>query len=193
MASVLVVDDEADIRELLRINLELDGHQVVTAPDGRRALECILEQAPDVVVLDVVMPGMDGWEVLRHIKADRTPEVATVPVIMLTARHAPLDRLQGTIEGAIRYMTKPFSVDELRHEVSAALEGDPEPVRRRRLQHEALEELARMEKGEPAPVHPTPRPHLTRLEGQARLALRPTPRPCVPTRCSPCPRVSGAC
>jgi CheY-like chemotaxis protein/DNA-binding CsgD family transcriptional regulator len=165
MASVLVVDDEEDIRELVRINLELDGHRVITAPDGRAALDHVRAHLPDVVVLDVMMPGMDGWGVLAEMKSER-PEVASIPVLMLTARTDNLDRLRGGIEGAIRYLTKPFALDELRAEVRKALEGEPEPVKRRRAQHDALEELARLERGGP-PVRASrgPRPRLTKLEG----------------------------
>src|SRR5581483_8142710 len=168
MASVLVVDDEEDIRELVRINLELDGHSVETANTGTDALAHLRTRVPDVVVLDVMMPGMDGWEVLAKIKSDGTADLAQVPVLMLTARTDDMDRIRGGIEGAIRYITKPFSLSVLRDEVNKALEGEPEPVKRRRAQHGALEQLARLEKGEsaqqgPASAH-SPRPRLTKLE-----------------------------
>ncbi|HEX9969244.1 MAG TPA: response regulator [Acidimicrobiales bacterium] len=163
MALVLVVDDEDDIRELVRINLELDGHVVATARDGREALEYVATRVPDVIVLDVMMPAMDGWEVLSRMKAQNAAPISQVPVLMLTARTEEMDRLRGGIEGAIRYITKPFSLTDLRAEVRAALEGDPEPVKRRRAQHEALEQLARMERGDAAPPT-TARPRLTKLE-----------------------------
>ena len=164
MASVLVIDDEDDIRELVRINLELDGHVVTAVPDGTTALDYVQSHVPDVVVLDVMMPGMDGWTVLARMKGER-PEVATIPVLMLTARTDDMDRLRGGIEGAIRYITKPFSLNDLRDEVRRALEGDPEPVKRKRAQHDALEQLARMESGD-ASTRATnaPRPRLTKLE-----------------------------
>ena len=176
MASVLVVDDEDDIRELVRINLEIDGHEVTTASSGQEALEVLKDTTPDVVVLDVMMPGMDGWEVLSRIKADHT-EVSNVPVLMLTARTDDMDRIRGGIEGAIRYITKPFSLGDLRDQVRAALEGEPEPVKRRKAQHSALEQLARLEKGDAAqaPATAPPRPHLTKLEG-APEAKQPPPR-----------------
>ena len=165
MAAVLVVDDEDDIRELVRINLELDGHDVTTVPDGRTALDHVQSQLPDVVVLDVMMPGMDGWAVLAQMKSER-PEIASIPVLMLTARTDDMDRLRGGIEGAIRYITKPFSLSDLRSEVAKALEGDPEPVKRKRAQHDALEQLARMERGDMSSRPTTaPRPRLTKLEG----------------------------
>ena len=167
MASVLVVDDEDDIRELVRINLEIDGHHVATAASGQEALASLKDATPDVVVLDVMMPGMDGWEVLSRIKADGDSAAANVPVLMLTARADDMDRIRGGIEGAIRYITKPFSLSDLRDQVRAALEGEPEPVKRRKAQHAALEQLARLEKGDAAqaPVSSAARPHLTKLEG----------------------------
>jgi CheY-like chemotaxis protein len=79
MASVLVVDDEEDIRDLLRINLELDGHEVVTMSSGPEALDCLESHRPDVIVLDLMMPGMDGWEVLTRLKMGQS-EAASVPV-----------------------------------------------------------------------------------------------------------------
>jgi DNA-binding response OmpR family regulator len=180
VAEVLVVDDEEDIRELVRINLELDGHVVSTVGSGFEALDSLKEHTPDVVVLDVMMPGMDGWEVLSRIKADSDGELAVVPVLMLTARTDDMDRIRGGIEGAIRYITKPFSLTDLREEVKHALEGDPEPVKRRKAQHSALEQLARLEKGDGAGMTPSqaasPRPRLTKLEG-APEAKHPAPRP----------------
>ena len=175
---MLVVDDEEDIRELVRINLELDGHVVSTAGSGFEALDSLKEHTPDVVVLDVMMPGMDGWEVLSRIKADRAGDLALVPVLMLTARADDMDRIRGGIEGAIRYITKPFSLTDLREEVKHALEGEPEPVKRRKAQHSALEQLARLEKGDGAVATQAapPRPRLTKLEG-APEAKQPAPRP----------------
>lgn len=164
MSTVLVVDDEADIRELLRLNLELDGHTVFTAADGAEALELAVGEHPDVVVLDVMMPEKDGWEVLGEMKASIDPVIAEIPVIMLTARADDLDRIRGSIEGAIRYLTKPFSPSELRDEVTAAMTGDPEPMKRRKVQTDALEHLARIESGAGEPLTRAPRPHLTKLE-----------------------------
>lgn len=163
MATVLVVDDEADIRELVRLNLDLDGHVVYLAADGAEALELAVGEHPDVVVLDVMMPEVDGWQVLAQMKAASDPVIAQIPVIMLTARADDLDRIRGGIEGAIRYLTKPFSPAELRAEVAAALAGDPEPVKRRKAQNDALEELARIESGAVDVMARAPRPHLTRL------------------------------
>ncbi len=169
MATVLAVDDEEDILTIIRHNLEREGHRVLTAPNGDRALELVREEKPDVVVLDVMMPGTDGWGVLNMIKAERE-ELATIPVLMLTARAADEDRIRGGIEGAIRYLTKPFSPRDLCAEVAAALEGEPEPVKRRKVQKESLAQLARLEKRSSQGTRRRPEetssvaPHVTRLE-----------------------------
>ena len=166
MGVVLVVDDEDDIRELVRINLELDGHRVVCAANGDEALDALRRDAPDLVLLDVMMPGLDGWEVLGSIKAESDAALAQTPVMMVTARTDDLDRIRGAIEGAIQYVTKPFHVAQLRQMVRDALESDePELVTRRRAQQHALEQLARIERGgEREHEEAEARPRLTRLE-----------------------------
>ncbi|HVF31866.1 MAG TPA: response regulator [Acidimicrobiales bacterium] len=165
MSTVLVVDDEADIRELVRLNLALDGHAVILAADGDEAIEFAVGEHPDCIILDVVMPEKDGWQVLMEMKSSTDPLIAEIPIIMLTARADDLDRIRGSIEGAIRYLTKPFAPSELRDEVRAALTGDAEPLKRRRAQTDALEQLARLESGQIAAVGVrAARPHLTRLE-----------------------------
>ena len=164
MATVLAVDDEPDILEIVKVNLELDGHEVLLARSGAEALELVRRKVPDVVVLDIMMPGIDGWDVLARLKSDHELNAATVPVVMLTARTADDDRVRGGIEGAICYLTKPFLPDELCAEVNRALQGEPEPVRRKHVQQESLAELARMEKGASAGRDGEVHPHLTRLE-----------------------------
>ena len=163
MATVLAVDDEPDILEIVKVNLELDGHEVVLARTGAEALELVRRGPPDLVLLDIMMPGLDGWDVLARLKGDPGLKATTVPVLMLTARTADEDRVRGGIEGAICYLTKPFLPSELCAEVNRALEGEPEPVRRKQVQQESLAELARMEKGASA-ADDRVRPHLTRLE-----------------------------
>ncbi|GAC1543291.1 MAG: hypothetical protein NVS3B12_31710 [Acidimicrobiales bacterium] len=165
MTTILVVEDEPDIRELLRLNLELDGFEVVTAADGTEGLTAIRAWQPDAVVLDVMMPGLDGWEVLAALKSEGG-HLAEIPVLMLTARSGELDRVKGGIEGAVRYLTKPFSPADLRTAVVDVLSGDPEPVQRRRAQHQALNDLVRIEGGGEAADPTQARPRLTRLDGE---------------------------
>jgi DNA-binding response OmpR family regulator len=164
MATVLIVDDEPDILLLVRINFELAGHQVRTAADGEEALASVHEQRPDAIVLDVMMPKLDGWTVLGRLKADPDPLVRTIPVVMLTALSSDQDEVRGGIEGAIQYFAKPVVPDALVHAVEGVLVGEPEPVRRKAVQQHSLERLARMETGGAAPLAGAPRPRLGRLE-----------------------------
>jgi two-component system phosphate regulon response regulator PhoB len=110
-SKVLVVDDEPDARELAEFNLKRAGFEVVTAADGAEALQKIRESVPNLIVLDVMLPEMDGLEVCKAIRAD--PRTANVPVIMLTAKAAEIDRVLGLELGADDYLTKPFSPREL--------------------------------------------------------------------------------
>jgi CheY-like chemotaxis protein len=157
---------------LVRFTLGLDGHEVVEARDGAEALEVIGRHRPDLVVLDVMMPEVSGWETLEQLKADRDTNVREIPVIMLTALNTPLDRAKGGIEGAVRYLAKPITPDELRATVADALAGEPEPVQRRRAQQQALEDIARMERGATVGSSPAPatRPRLTSLEPNRSVA-----------------------
>lgn len=174
MATILVVDDEPDIRALVQLNLELDGHRVITAANGAAALELVADEVPDVMLLDLMMPEVDGWTVLETIKAASDLDVNRIPVLVLTANDAADTRLRGGIEGAIRFLTKPFSPTVLREEILAALEGESEPTKRRRAQQAALEQLARMEKGADSPqAAGLSRPHLTRLEHRSSVAVEP--------------------
>ncbi|CAG1015456.1 MAG: response regulator transcription factor [Anaerolinea sp.] len=113
---VLVVDDEPRMITFIRMNLELEGFQVVEAHDGLGALEAIRTQLPDLVLLDVMMPRLDGFEVLRMLR-----EFSTVSVIMLTAKGEEDDRVRGLELGADDYVTKPFSPRELISRVRAVL------------------------------------------------------------------------
>jgi DNA-binding response OmpR family regulator len=172
--TVLVIEDEPDIRELIRVNLELDGFRVVLASDGDAGLEAVAREHPDVILLDVMLPGIDGWEVLSSLKAGHDELLANVPVVMLTARTDRMDRLRGGIEGAIRYLTKPFAPEELRRHVRDAIGGAPEPIRRRQAQQGALSELARLERGDTSEADPgAARPRLTRLETERMAPTRP--------------------
>jgi DNA-binding response OmpR family regulator len=107
-ARILVVDDDHDIRGLLRALLERAGHEVSDAPDGRAGLRELYTGSPDLVILDVAMPGLDGWATLERIR-----EVTDVPVLMLTARDAELERVRGLQGGADDYVVKPFGRQEL--------------------------------------------------------------------------------
>lgn len=121
MALVLVVDDDPTIQQLVKVNLELDGHEVVTAGDGRDAIEQIREARPDIVVCDVMMPEIDGVEVCRTIKADAA--LNGTPVILLTARAQERDRVRGEEAGADAYVTKPFDPLALSDLIAELLES----------------------------------------------------------------------
>jgi len=113
---ILVVDDEERMARFIRLNLEHDGFRVVEAYRGMKALQALRDHLPDVVVLDVMLPDMDGFEVLKMIR-----EISTVPVIMLTAKGEEEDRVRGLELGADDYVTKPFSPRELVSRVRAVL------------------------------------------------------------------------
>ncbi len=113
---IVVADDEAHIRDVVRGYLEAEGFEVVLAADGTEALRVALESRPDLVVLDVTMPGLDGMEVLRQLRT-----ASDVYVIMLTARAEEVDKLVGLAVGADDYMTKPFSPRELVARIKAVL------------------------------------------------------------------------
>lgn len=108
---IVVCDDERSIVRLIQVNLEKQGYQVVTAYDGKEGLEKIKAERPDLVVLDVMMPYMDGFEVLKNLRRD--PDYQELPVIMLTAKAQDKDVFDGYHYGADMYLTKPFNPIEL--------------------------------------------------------------------------------
>lgn len=110
--TVLVCDDERHIVRLIQVNLERMGYNVVTAYDGREALEKLKTSNPILVMLDVMMPYVDGYEVLRSIR--KNPETATLPVVMLTVKAQEGDDTEGYEHGADMYLTKPFNPQDLR-------------------------------------------------------------------------------
>ena len=118
---VLVVDDDRNLRKIIGTNLELAGFGVETAADGPEALEKIEGLQPDVVLLDLMMPHMDGYEVARRIRAHQNPSVANVPIIILTAKSETEDKLRGFEAGADDYITKPFGPQELLARVRAKI------------------------------------------------------------------------
>lgn len=126
---ILAVDDEKHIVRLVQINLEKEGYEVVTANTGREALEKVASEKPDLVVMDVMMPEMDGLEALAALKNDEA--TANIPVIMLTAKAQDADVFRGWQSGADLYLTKPFNPMELVTFVKRIFqgqteEGDPE-------------------------------------------------------------------
>lgn len=108
---ILVVDDEKHIVRLVEVNLQRAGYDVVTAYDGVQALEMVKQERPDMLVLDVMMPRMNGFEVLKQLKAN--PETQEIPVIMLTAKAQDADVFKGWQSGVDSYLTKPFNPMEL--------------------------------------------------------------------------------
>lgn len=120
--TILVVDDDPKLVRLVEINLTQEGYGVHTAADGEAALAAVAQERPDLIVLDVMMPGMDGFETLKRLKAD--PALAEIPVIMLTARAQDEDVFEGYGTGAKWYLTKPFEPGELRQVVRHLLASD---------------------------------------------------------------------
>jgi DNA-binding response OmpR family regulator len=116
---VLVVDDERDLVELIGMNLQRNGYEVVSANDGATGLDMARKQKPDLVILDVMMPGLSGQDVTRALKAD--PETASLPIVMLTAKTEETDIIVGLSLGADDYVTKPFSMKVLMARVGAVL------------------------------------------------------------------------
>ncbi len=127
---VLVVDDEPDVLLLCRVNLEFEGYQVVQASDGVEALEQMRAEMPDVVLLDVMMPRMDGWAVLAAAKKE--PELADIPIVLLTAKVQEADQIRGFELGAAEYITKPFSPLALAQTIGDVLTADPDAIEQRR-------------------------------------------------------------
>ncbi|MFN8034544.1 MAG: response regulator [Acidimicrobiia bacterium] len=171
MPLVLVVDDDADIREIIQMNLEGAGYEVVTAGNGSDALAAVKTRVPDAMFLDVMMPDVDGWTVLETLKAAADRDISDIPVFMVTGLTDREYRLRGGIEGALRYITKPFDPEDLVRALESVLDpsASPEPVQRRVAQSTALEALARDQRlgtaaDETALTRDEPRVRLTRLE-----------------------------
>lgn len=119
--SILVVDDEDMIRSLLRLTLVRAGYEVTEAETGEEGIKIVREQKPDLVLLDVMMPGMDGFAVCEQIRQE--PAVSEIPIIMLSARKDPHSRQKSRQIGATDYLTKPWATDELLWHVSKALKS----------------------------------------------------------------------
>ena len=135
MTKVLVIDDEAPIRLLCRVNLEAEGMDVVEAADGPTGIEKAKDETPDVVLLDVMMPGLDGWRVAEQLIEDQRTN--GIPIIFLTARAEFRDRAKGLDIGGVDYVTKPFNPLELAPLVRALLDrikrGERDELRAEKL------------------------------------------------------------
>jgi DNA-binding response OmpR family regulator len=135
MTKVLVIDDEAPIRLLCRVNLEAEKMTVVEAPDGPSGLEKARSETPDVILLDVMMPGLDGWRVAEELLEDE--QTRSIPIVFLTARAEFRDRAKGLNLGGIDYVTKPFNPLELATLVRKLLErierGEREDLRAEKI------------------------------------------------------------
>jgi DNA-binding response OmpR family regulator len=131
LARILVVDDDPVIRRLLSVLLQDEGHNVLSAPDGDAALEMISNEAPDLVVLDVLMPKKDGYTVLKEMKSSGIRE--STKVLVLTGRGTEADWLRGYKLGADQYMTKPFDTEEFINVISELLGMSREQLKVRRL------------------------------------------------------------
>jgi DNA-binding response OmpR family regulator len=117
--TILVADDEEDVRELVTYRLTRSGYEVIGAQDGQEAFELATERAPDLMVLDVMMPRLDGYELTRRVRAEES--LRSIPVILLTARSQETDVSRGFDVGADDYLRKPFNPDELVARVRAVL------------------------------------------------------------------------
>ena len=144
MARILLVDDSADIRHLLSTILRDEGHDVAVASDGVQAIEAIKTGAPDLMILDIMMPRMDGYGVLKEMRDGGIKD--EVKILVLTAKAAEADWVRGYKLGADDYLTKPFGADELVDAVNTLLKMDPESVKKRSEQElDKAQLLSRLE------------------------------------------------
>jgi OmpR family response regulator RpaB len=144
MARILLVDDSADIRHLLSTILKDEGHNVTVASDGVQAIEAIKEDAPELMILDIMMPRMDGYGVLKEMQTGGIKD--DVKILVLTAKAAEADWVRGYKLGADDYLTKPFGADELVEAVNTLLKMDTDTIRRRSEQElDKAQLLSRLE------------------------------------------------
>ncbi|WP_406660752.1 response regulator [Methanolobus sp. ZRKC3] len=116
---ILIVDEEVDALTALKVALEADGYNVIEALDGFEGISKARSENPDVILLDIMMPGMDGFEVCRRLRSD--PQLSDIPVIMLTAKGEVDDKVEGLETGADDYVTKPFNLKELRARIKSVI------------------------------------------------------------------------
>ncbi len=121
---VLIVNDDLDIIEIIKIILEMEGYSVITAYDGISALDISYGEKPDLILLDIMMPGMDGWDVLKRLKACR--KTLHIPVAMVTARIDPEEKVKAFKEGAEEFMTKPIQPDEFINRINKLFHKEEE-------------------------------------------------------------------
>jgi DNA-binding response OmpR family regulator len=126
MAKILVAEDEKQIADMIAFKLTNSGHEVIRAQDGEQAMKLAKRDIPDLIMLDAMMPGLGGFEVLRLLKLD--PTLRSVPVIMVTAKGHERDVLSGLRGGAVDYVVKPFSLKELAARVELALGKEQPPT-----------------------------------------------------------------
>ena len=129
MSEILVVDDDRDVAQSIELSLRRRGYRVTLAHSGVEALKTLRRYRPDIVILDILMPGMSGLEVCRHLRTD--PNTVELPIIFLTARGQEQDRIDGLRAGADDYLSKPFNLEELILRVKAVL---------RRAQRDSVQE-----------------------------------------------------
>jgi len=118
---ILVIEDEAQIARVLKVELEYEGYQVTVEHDGKAGLETALKSGIDLILLDVMLPGLNGIEVLRRLRKENS----TIPVILLTARNTTFDKVAGLDQGANDYVTKPFEIEELLARIRACMRNYP--------------------------------------------------------------------
>ena len=128
MAHILLVEDDANIAKLLRVRLEHSGHAITTASDGEQALTSIHADAPDLILLDIMLPGLDGFQVAKQLKSDIT--TAHIPIMMLTARSDGQSMMIGLGRGADDYLTKPIDFPDLMRRIETCLRHSVMPTRR---------------------------------------------------------------
>ena len=117
--TIFIADDESGFVSTLKSRLEFEGFEVTTAPDGKSALDRITNEMPDLILLDIMMPAMNGYQVCRELKEN--PDTNPIPILMLTAKSQESDKFWGKEAGADAYMTKPFDMDELIVEIRGLL------------------------------------------------------------------------
>ena len=116
---IFIADDESGFVSTLKSRLEFEGFEVITTPDGKAALERIPEEKPDLILLDIMMPAVNGYQVCRELKGN--PDTSSIPIMMLTAKSQESDKFWGKEAGADAYVTKPFDMDDLIREIRGLL------------------------------------------------------------------------